>query len=90
MPYLQRPRISRHGQGQHPPLGSKVANGKRRALVGWTHYDDTPEGRRKGGIWCWVIGPRFLVYNAHFNRSTVPGVQRDCGMANFTMIRMNA
>lgn len=79
MPHLQRARISRHGGGQRPPIGSRLAIGDRRALVGWTHYDDTPEGRQKGQVWCWDVSGRFLVYNASYNRSTVAGLHRDCG-----------
>ena len=37
-----------------PTLGPILENGQRRALLGWTHQKDTPEGLLCGRLWCWV------------------------------------
>lgn len=89
MPHLQRARISNHGVGQHPRISKKTARNARRAIVGWTHTNDTPEGRKTGAVWAEVTeNDHFRVYDAPYNRSMVAGLIRDCGVANFTMIRM--
>ena len=38
----------------NPTLGPILENGQRRALLGWTHQKDTPEGLLCGRLWCWV------------------------------------
>lgn len=37
-----------------PTLGPILETGQRRALLGWTHKKDTPEGLLMGRLWCWV------------------------------------
>jgi hypothetical protein len=37
-----------------PTLGRFLETGQRRALLGWTHKKDTPEGLLFGRLWCWV------------------------------------
>jgi hypothetical protein len=37
-----------------PTLGPILETGQRRALLGWTHKKDTPEGLLTGRLWCWV------------------------------------
>jgi hypothetical protein len=85
---MTRSRISQRFHG--PPTIGPILNGRRRALVGWNHTRDTPEGLTKGQIWGWtcVDGSKFQVYDTEFNRPTFRGMRADCGPANFTMIRM--
>jgi len=69
------------------PDKSKVT--KRRALLGWNHSNDTLAALSKGQIWCWVTeGDHLQIFDQNYNRSKVPGNVRDCGVANFTMVRM--
>lgn len=80
-----------------PELGSEITlktkNGtirtRRRALIGWTHQNDTIDGLVQGKLWCWVDGRNcFMIYDQTYNRSKIPGEVRFCGVANFTMVRM--
>ena len=82
--------------GGEPEIGpeittvlKKVPTPKRRALIGWNHQNDTPDGLRSGKVWCWVSeDDRLQVYDENFNRSEKAGDIRFCGVANFTMVRM--
>lgn len=91
MPHLQRAVISGHGRRQQPRIvQDKVRINKRRMHIGWNHTNDTPEGRKTGLIWCAVtLHHRFKVYDKPYDRSMCNGVVRDCGVLNFTMIRMS-
>lgn len=73
-----------------PCFGPMLETGQKRALLGWNHTNDTPLGLMTGSIWCWVSKgqPKFQVYDTSGNRSKTPGRVVDCGVANFTMIRM--
>jgi len=72
-----------------PTVLRKVVTPKRRALIGWNHQTDTPNGLRSGKVWCWVSdGNHLQVYDENFNRSKNAGEVRFCGVANFTMVRM--
>ena len=88
------PIISNIGIGTVPEIGPDIrktghVHYKPRVLIGWIHQNDTPDGREKGKIWCWVSQCDYLqVYDENFNRSEVPGEVRFCGCANFTMVRM--
>lgn len=62
---------------------------RRRALIGWNHHDDSPDGLKRGKVWCWVTAHNHLqIFDATCNRSTRPGQVVFCGVANFTMVRM--
>ena len=47
------PTISKSFSGL-PTLGPILETGPRRALIGWNHKKDTPEGLLTGRLWCWV------------------------------------
>jgi len=72
-----------------PTVLRKVMTQKRRALIGWNHQTDTPNGLCSGKVWCWVSeDDRLQIYDENFNRSQTAGEVRFCGVANFTMVRM--
>lgn len=72
-----------------PTVLKQVTTYKRRAVVGWNHQNDTPNGLQSGKVWGWVSEhDHFCVYDESFNRSLKAGDVRFCGVANFTMVRM--
>ncbi|KAK5076827.1 hypothetical protein LTS08_005998 [Lithohypha guttulata] len=71
-----------------PTVLKQVTTYKRRAVVGWNHQNDTPNGLQSGKVWGWVSEhDHFCVYDESFNRSLEAGDVRFCGVANFTMYR---
>lgn len=85
----QQTKIARRYEGD-PELGPILANGQRRALLGWNHFRDNPNGLRSGKLWCWTsaapgIDPprhKLQVFDTSGNRAPFPGMRVDCGVAS--------
>ena len=74
--------------GDFPQSGPELDTTNRpRALIGWIHQNDTPDGLMKGQLYTSVNGGRLMIYDTSGNRSPNSGEVVFCGVANFTMVR---